>query len=914
MSLEQETSPPQNSESQHEEIKIENPIEHIEEEKEEVKKLSKIKKISEFDEEKYKIRKYNNNNLKEGKEFFRLRFLKNKIKEIHLKIKANQPNPLLSSVFVKSDKNNMLKYQTKYLNKREFNQKFIEKYTCLFLRLLEKSIMLFNANNFEASYSILKSYDIIKNPTEFGEILLVIQGYEKEIIQPVLTNKVGINENYELLKGFFQAFDMKCEDLFECYKFIISKITISDKDPEGNLIIFNEISKKIFEDNKSNEKFVKIYKDENKIHAFLNTIHNTLISFNKEEEFQTGKEEFEDLTNYLEIENIGTIYDEMKKMKNNNDKDNFIKYFYERLTILAKNIPDNTEEFEDKELIEEQTCQPKIKITKYSVIPNDFSEKDKNILEEVPTEFTRIIGDKTTINYYLLVDNFKRLYFDKSMNTTKEELDKIFKAKKPKLKHGNYINMTEVTDIYLGIEHSDNLKKYIKSLPNEHFNPNHFLTINCAKEKIDLKAENSTVALQWYYAFKSLMIKNKNYVGVTEKKEKKEKDNKKEIDNIWKSYIVPKWNTYGNYFLFMSLDRQNVLEPYFDSKNPTTVKSEYLEDKKNTINKAINIFLKELQDKYKKKEIEFLDFLSLCKLGIPEFIRPNLWPILIGNNSNLMPSLYDSLKEQIIPLDNIMDLEAQYQKDININFFDSCMTNTMIKDIIKIKKNFINEMTEKKMNPNKIMSHVYMICQCFYLYRFDIPYNRNIIYIIYKFLLLENNEKKIQEKKIFTSLYNLICSNTCLTKFYFNKEKHISLFQDYFENQLNSLLPKVSELFIDLGITPNLYLYDWIEGFFIQVLDEKLSSYIFDLYLIFGENVIVQTALTILKIFEEQFENLSLNEIFDVLKKSVIKKELEEFLLIYKNFNIYDSFSKIKIEIENANQRNRIFKVIYDGK
>ena len=76
----------------------------------------------------------------------------------------------------------------------------------------------------------------------------------------------------------------------------------------------------------------------------------------------------------------------------------------------------------------------------------------------------------------------------------------------------------------------------------------------------------------------------------------------------------------------------------------------------------------------------------------------------------------------------------------------------------------------------------------------------------------------------------------------------------------------------DLGISCQFYLFDWIESLFTNILDIKIASIIIDLYLIFGEYVLIQTSITILKIMEESLINMNIEEIMKKLKCNFLDK------------------------------------------
>jgi hypothetical protein len=320
---------------------------------------------------------------------------------------------------------------------------------------------------------------------------------------------------------------------------------------------------------------------------------------------------------------------------------------------------------------------------------------------------------------------------------------------------------------------------------------------------------------------------------------------------------------------------------YYEGKIQTKI--DIFEEKKTPLIKIINNFLKEMKDKISKKNLEYNEFFALCQIGLSEYARQKIWPILIGNKCGITNTFYDSLRQKITQINNFDELEKKYKENSSIRFVENYNLNKMIKDIIKIKYLFLNEIEKGEEEPDKqkkIMSKVFSICRCFFSHRYDIPYNKNIIPLIYTLLL-----KNIDEETAFISVYNIICSNTSVSKSYLWKEKKKNLknLEIFFEIKFKEYLPRLSQYFKKLDITCDLYLYDWIESLFTQSLDSKIAEIIIDSYLIFGEYVLIQTSIVILKILEEELSNFTAEEIFQELRKP-LKTSVVEFFDIYRNY------------------------------
>ena len=854
--------------------------------------LEKIENIDDFNEKNYTNRKYNQKNSENAKRFFKLRYLKNKLKEAQDRNSSNitkEKNPLITLKEEEIDK--FSKYENLFINYEKTKEKNILKYTTLFLISIEKSIIYFNIESYKESYEILLNNGIIKNPSEFGELICNTKGYDKTLIGDFILQNGESNFTSEFFKGFSSSIEMEnLENIIEVLKQICTKLLIPE-DTRQKTVLINELSSWYYESNKDKENLVKKYKnDKQNVGILLNSIINTINSFGKGKS-KINKEEFIIMVDFIDKEEMSKIYDIIKNINLKMMEYDYIKDLYERFIIMLgakenkgkkdknQNDKDKTKTkkdeeanyygyLEEKEFMEEE----KVNFTDFRLYPmyNCFGQKDMEMLT-FPLKLFKVSGaNAVNPKEYMLLDNFEKIAFEKNLE----------KMNSPK----HYILMNDVIEIYIGTDIGENFKKYIKANPQEENNQGSYISIISNKEQVDLKSEDMIKCVKWFKSLKCCLTKHRKHKKPRDIKVLDEEQNKvkEEIETIWNNFILKKWDIYGNYFLFKCLDHANFLpDMNFDGKSQTsTIKIDVFEERKLVFLKVINNFLKEVKEKLSRKILEYNEFFVLCQLGIPDFSRKRIWPILIDNKSGLTHLLYKSLKEMITQINNFSELEKKYIENSNINFSNNYLLNKIIKDIIKFKFLFLDEIVENKLDSNLLMSQVYSICMCFYLHRFDIPYNKNIISIIYLLLI-----KKISEKRVFITLYNLICSSNYILKLFQGDEKTVKILGKIFDEAISEYLPQVKQRFDTLGITCNLYLFDWIEGLCTQILNPKIASIIFELYLIYGEYILIQTSITILKLLEGAILSLTIDDIFLLLKRTPINFDYIKFFDIFRNYS-----------------------------
>ena len=206
------------------------------------------------------------------------------------------------------------------------------------------------------------------------------------------------------------------------------------------------------------------------------------------------------------------------------------------------------------------------------------------------------------------------------------------------------------------------------------------------------------------------------------------------------------------------------------------------------------------------------------------------------------------------------------------------------------------------------MNKVYNIARGFWTFRPDIPFNKSLITIIYLLLFVFE-----EEADTFCNIVNLICSN--ILSIFVGDDNEIKIYSAFFNNLLETYLPKIYNQFKKLEITPELYMIPWFEELFTKTLNINILYHIFDLFLLNGEYILFQTSLAIIKSMEDELQNLTINEIFKALQKFSENISETYFMYTLNNFpNIKKEVSKWKSQNYLAKQKSNLFEVIFTSK
>ena len=904
-----------------------------------------IDNFKDFKEEYYLNRKYDKTNIDKGKIFFKYRYLKNKYTQINETIQRltisnyhpssninndNEKIPLTNTL-----KNNNISLTPRLSHANPINDKFtlsnniylslfiknpssqclnsidkdseLRHYHSQFLKITENSILYFNLKQYEESYLCLLLNDIIKSLEEFGEFLLVVNGFDKSIIGEFLAKNDSPNDKKDVLKGFVNSIKMKYEEInfLDCFRFFMKRFYLP-KDANLILDIVNIFCQTYFENNKNNEEFASIFKSSNSIYLLISTLLAVNTMFTRKDIKNINKikrADFISMNKDIPEAFLIDIYEKIKKNPFVIEIENYKENIYRRIsTLIQEKISKNTKIHKNVNsgintnnnliLYDNDSNDENEAYNDYIILENNYSENDKDSLNLTKNlynfsdqdkeilikiqKFHKFVGnDLKHEREFLVHENYTKLIWGKNVEINKDK--------------GNLhmLMINEITDVYNGIEHSEILKKYIMLNPKEIKEKNHFITIITNKREINLKSQSLKTALLWYKALKSLVLKVKNE-NILKNRDNINEINTKlklKLEELWKEYILPKWNIYGNYILNKLQKRKFIkINPINNTKTITTIISEMTNN----------------------KILEYNDFFRFFKLGLPPFCRGTIWRILIGNPCCMTETLYENYLNQIEKVD-FNDFDNRYHEDNNTIFNLEYNINQMIGDVIKEKDNFKEELLKLKIDQEQIMERSYNILRVFYLIRNDLIYKRSIIPLIYVFLIVEG-----EEYNAFCDIYNLICNND-VNKFYIEEESYIIKSLDFFNNLFKKNLPRIYKHFKNLEISHDLFFIPWITELFSSTLELKLLLRIIDLYLIEGEYILYQVGLTILAVQEDDLLDLTISEILDMLKKLPSKHKTINFL---KKMNSYDmviyEYAKWNNENELGTQKLQLFQAIFN--
>jgi hypothetical protein len=174
--------------------------------------------------------RYTKNNVDLGKNYFKNRYIQEKLQQAIQQYEKSIEKK--SSIF---EQENSLTNEPS--NRNYPVDKLTIKFNSLFLKQLEKGIFSFNLKKYEDSFNYFIDNSIVKNIEEFGELFLVVQGFDKYVVGDFLSKEKQPNKEFAVLKSFMKKFCFKNMKFLEAFRFLLSRINL----PKDSSLILNII-------------------------------------------------------------------------------------------------------------------------------------------------------------------------------------------------------------------------------------------------------------------------------------------------------------------------------------------------------------------------------------------------------------------------------------------------------------------------------------------------------------------------------------------------------------------------------------------------------------------------------------------------------------------------------------------------
>ncbi|KYQ60672.1 TBC1 domain family member 14 [Trachymyrmex zeteki] len=208
--------------------------------------------------------------------------------------------------------------------------------------------------------------------------------------------------------------------------------------------------------------------------------------------------------------------------------------------------------------------------------------------------------------------------------------------------------------------------------------------------------------------------------------------------------------------------------------------------------------------------------------GLPPSIRGRVWKLAISNNLNVTPHLYNLCLDRAMSSPNNESLAA-IRLDVSRTFPTLCVFQ----------------------EGGPLFDSLQGILAAYAIYRPDVGYVQGMSFVG---AVLSLNMEPPDAFACFANLLNYSCHRAAFTL----DQNRMNTYYKVYSSALAHKLPKVFSHFTVAGLSPDLYLLDWLYTIYAKAMPLDVACRIWDIFLRDGDEFLFRTALGVLHLYQEE--------------------------------------------------------------
>lgn len=208
--------------------------------------------------------------------------------------------------------------------------------------------------------------------------------------------------------------------------------------------------------------------------------------------------------------------------------------------------------------------------------------------------------------------------------------------------------------------------------------------------------------------------------------------------------------------------------------------------------------------------------------GLPPSVRGKVWKLAICNSLNITPHLYNLCLDRALSNPTNETLSA-IKLDVSRTFPSLCVFQ----------------------DGGPLSESLQGVLAAYAVYRPDIGYVQGMSFVGG---VLSLNMDATDAFTCFANLLNSPCHRAAFSL----DQKQMSIYYKVYSSALANKLPKIYSHFAIAGLSPDLYLLDWLYTIYAKAMPLDVASRIWDMFLRDGDEFLFRTALGVLHLYQEE--------------------------------------------------------------
>ncbi|CAI5713012.1 unnamed protein product [Peronospora effusa] len=288
---------------------------------------------------------------------------------------------------------------------------------------------------------------------------------------------------------------------------------------------------------------------------------------------------------------------------------------------------------------------------------------------------------------------------------------------------------------------------------------------------------------------------------------------------------------------------------------------------------------------------------SLWRQGIPPSIRARVWPMAIGNKLKVTPEMFKIYRRRA----------AAYKKDRVAKEENGTVDGGREHTLALIDTDLPRTFPSLKLFDSSGPYYAFLleVLETYACYRPDLGYIQGMSYLAAMLCLHMPQDRYLT----FQCLANLMVNEHLFT-FYLLDADLANVYYTLFDTFLNSRHPRLHDHLREIGVfSCSMYLMNWLQTLFLQVLPLELAARVFDNFLLDGTVFLFRTAMAIHELLGPQLMASEMDVALPLLQRNVVYQD--EWNMRVSEQALFDTVATITVpsHIDSALDRvvNNVF-------
>lgn len=263
---------------------------------------------------------------------------------------------------------------------------------------------------------------------------------------------------------------------------------------------------------------------------------------------------------------------------------------------------------------------------------------------------------------------------------------------------------------------------------------------------------------------------------------------------------------------------------------------------------------------------------SMWRQGIPPSIRAKVWPLAIGNKLKVTPEMYHIYRRRAVAY-------KQQERSLGLSGVGGEMKRAMSDSMMNGREHtlaLIDTDLPRTFPSLKLFdasgpyyAFLLEVLETYACYRPDLGYIQGMSYLAAMLCLHMPQDRYLT----FQCLANLMVNEHLFT-FYLLDAELSGVYYTLFDEFLGARLPALHKHLDAIGVSCSMYLMNWLQTLFLQVLPLELAARVFDNFLLDGTVFLFRTAMAIHELLQADLLRAEIDEAMPILQKNPLYQDL----------------------------------------